>query len=43
MQKVRKHSIKETWAILRQAMHKQKELSKFPETFIINGHEETRI
>ena len=24
-------------------MHKQKELSKFPETFIINGHEETHM
>ena len=43
MLEIRKHSIKETWAILRQAMHKQKELSKFPETFIINGHEETHM
>ena len=41
MLEVRKHSIKETWIILRQAMHKQKELPKFPEIFIINGHEET--
>ena len=24
-------------------MHKQTELSKFPETFIINGHEETHM
>ena len=43
MLEVRKHSIKETWAILRQAMHKQKELFQFPETFIINGHEETHM
>ena len=40
MLEARKHNIKETWAILRQAIHKQKEFSKFPEAFIINGHEE---
>ena len=40
MLEARKHNIKETWAILRQAIHKQKEFSKFPEAFTINGHEE---
>ena len=35
----RKHSIKETWAVLRQVIHKQKESFKLPETYIINGQE----
>ncbi len=43
MLEARKHNVKEAWAILRQAIHKQKEFSKFPEAFIINGHEETNM
>ena len=35
----RKHSIKETWAVLRQVIHKQKESFKLPETYIVNGQE----
>ena len=30
MLEVRKHCIKETWAMLREAVHKQKELSQVP-------------
>ena len=43
MLETRKHDTKETWAILRKAIHKQKECSKFPEAFIINGHEENNM
>ena len=44
MLEAHKHKIKETWwAILRQAIHKQKEFSKFPQAFIINGHEVTNM
>ena len=34
-----KYSIKGTWTILRQAIFKQKECFKLPQTFIVKGEE----
>ena len=35
----RKYSIKETWTLLRQAIYKQKECFKLPQTFSVKGEE----
>ena len=34
-----KNDIKNTWTVLRQAVSKQKEFRKLPQTFVINGNE----
>ena len=36
---IHKHSIKETWAVLRQVMNKNKQSVKLPNVFIVNGVE----
>ena len=36
---IHKHSIKETWAVLRQVMNKNKQSVKLPSVFIVNGVE----
>ncbi len=36
---IHKHNIKETWAVLRQVMNKNKQSVKLPKTFIVNGIE----
>ena len=36
---IHKHNIKETWAVLRQVLNKNKQSVKLPKTFIVNGIE----
>ena len=36
---IHKHSIKETWSVLRQVMYKNKQSVKLPNVFIVNGVE----
>ena len=36
---IHKYNIKETWAVLRQVMNKNKQSVKLPKTFIVNGIE----
>ena len=39
MSDINKHNNKETWAVLRQIMNKNKQSVKLPKTFIVNGIE----